>query len=208
MKRYSPVSFESNPAQTMMSNGWEVVLAYEDEGLGPFVVDLSHISKWDIQASDLSQIQLPGVNIPEAPGACVLGKGMLINRLNRTQASVWHLSDNNLQIPDEAAYTDITEGFSLLGFLGLDIFSIMEKITALDLQSPHKQRPFFLQGPILHTACQVAVLEKDALVIGFSRGYAQSVVGAILEAGRQWGIQPAGQLAFSGYIQNHFISLA
>ncbi len=202
IKRYSPVSFKSNPAQTVMRDGWEVVLAYEDEGVGPFVIDLSHISKWDIQAADLSQIQPQAVNIPGDPGACVLGKGMLINRMNQTQASVWHLSDKNLPIPDESAYTDITEGFSLLGFLGQEIFSIMEKITALDLQSPQKQRPFLLQGPVLRIPCQVAVLEKDALVIGFSRGYAQSMVEAILEAGLQWGIQPAGELAFSGYFQN------
>jgi hypothetical protein len=206
MKRYSPVSFESNPAQTVMRDGWEVVLAYKDEGVGPFVIDLSHITKWDIQAADLSQIQPQGVNIPEVPGACVLGKGMLINRMNQTQASVWHLSDTNLQMPDESAYTDITEGFSLLGFLGQEIFSIMEKISALDLQSPRKQRPFLLQGPVLHIPCQVAVLEEDALVISFSRGYARSMVEAILEAGLQWGMQPAGELAFSEYIQNRFIS--
>jgi hypothetical protein len=202
MKRYSPVSFEGNPTQTVMRDGWEVVLAYEDEGVGPFVVDLSHISKWDIQATDLSQIKLQGVNIPEVPGACALGKGMLINRMNQTQVSVWHLSDKNLQIPDESVYTDITEGIALLGFLGPEIFSVMEKITALDLQSPQKQRPFLLQGPVLHIPCQVAVLEKDAVVIGFSRGYAQSMVEAILDAGLQWGIQPAGELAFYNYLRD------
>jgi len=202
IRRYSPVSFEGNPAQTVMRDGWEVVLAYEEEGAGPFVVDLSHVSKWDIQVADLSQIQPQGVAIPEVPGACVLGKGMLINRLNQSQASVWHLSDHNLQFPEESAYTDITEGFSLLGFLGSDIFSVMEKITALDLQSPQKQRPFLLQGPVLHIPCQVVVLGKDALIIGFSRGYAQSVVDAILDAGRQLRIQPAGELAFYNYLRD------
>jgi hypothetical protein len=202
MKRYSPASFEGNPAQTVMRNGWEVVLAYQEEGAGPLMVDLSHISKWDIQAADLSQIQLQGANIPEVPGACVLRNRMLISRMNQTQASVWHLSHKDLQIPDESAYTDITEGLSLLGFLGQEIFSIMEKITALDLQSPQKQPPFLLQGPVLNIPCQVVVLGKDALVIGFSRGYAQSAVEAIFEAGQQWGIQPAGELAFSGYIQD------
>ena len=202
IKRYSPVSFEGNPAQIVMRDGWEVVLAYEEEGAGPFVVDLSHVSKWDIQVADLSQIQPQGVAIPEVPGACVLGKGMLINRMNQTQASVWHLSDHNLQFPKEFAYTDITEGFSLLGFLGSDIFSVMEKITALDLQSTQKQRPFLLQGPVLHIPCQVVVLGKDALIIGFSRGYAQSMVEAILEAGRQLRIQPAGELAFYNYLRD------
>ena len=82
IKRYSPVSFKSKPAQTVMRDGWEVVLAYEDEGVGPFVIDLSHISKWDIQAADLSQIQPQAVNIPGDPGACVLGK-MIAKELHR-----------------------------------------------------------------------------------------------------------------------------
>jgi hypothetical protein len=206
MKRYSPVSFESHPAQSVMRGDWEVVLAYKDEGTGPSLVDLSHISKWDIQAVDLSQIQPLGVNIPGVAGACTIENGMLVSRLNRTQASVWQLSAKILPVPDESAYTDITESRCLLGFLGQEIFSLMEKLTALDLQASRIQPPFLLQGPVLHLPSQVVVLGKDALIIGFSRGYAQSVVEAILEAGQQWGIQPAGELAFNEYVQKQFVS--
>jgi hypothetical protein len=201
MKRYSPVSFESHPAQTVMRSDWEVVLSYKDEGVGPGLVDLSHITKWDIQAADLSQIQPLGVNIPVMTGACTLDKGMLLTRMNRTQASVWHLSAKMLPVPDESAYTDITESLCLLGFLGQAFFSVMEKITALELQTSRIQPPFLLQGPVLHIPSQVVVLGREALVVGFSRGYAQTIVEAILEAGQQWGIQPAGELAFNEYVQ-------
>ncbi len=199
--RHSPVLFDSQPARTEMRSGWQVVLAYENEGAGPFLIDLSHISKWDIQNSDLSQIQPGGVIIPEAPGACVFEKGLLIHRMNRTQAVVWNISDQHLQVLDGSVCTDITEAYVLLGFLGADIYGIMEKITALDLQAPQKQRPFLLQGPILHVNCQLVVLENDALTIAFSRGYAQKMVEAILDAGRQWGMQPAGEMAFSSYLE-------
>jgi hypothetical protein len=129
-----------------------------------------------------------------------------MNRMNQTQVAVWHLPGKNPRIPDQTAYTDITEGRALLGLLGQEIFFMMEKISALDLQSFRKQPPFFVQGPVLHVPCQVAVLGKDALVIGFSRGYAPAMVEAILEAGRQWGMQAAGERAFSGYVQMHFVS--
>jgi hypothetical protein len=178
-----------------------VVIAYEDEGVGPFLIDLSHIIKWDIQSADLSQIQPEGVIIPEVPGACVLEKGGLINRMNRTQAMVWYISGGKPKIPDEPGYTDITESFTMLGLLGKEIFSIMERITALDLQPPRKQPPFLLQGPVLHVTCQVVALEKDALIIAFSRGYAHSMVEAILEAGLEWGVRPAGEQAFRSYLE-------
>ena len=206
IRRYSPVSFEKKAIQTEQRGGWEIVLKYEDEDNCPYLVDMSHIAKWDIQDARIARLQSVGITIPETPGTCMYDNGILISRLNQTQATVWHLSDKNLKIPDKSAYTDISEGLSLLSFLGQEVFSFMEKITALDLQSPQKLRPFYLQGPVLHIPCQVAVLEKDALIIGFSRGYAHSMVEAILEAGQQWGMHPAGELAFRGYFQNLFTS--
>jgi hypothetical protein len=67
-KRYSPVPFMALPDQTEMRNGWEVVLKYNDEGNGPFLIDLSHRNRWDVQDADLSKIQPGGVTIPENPG--------------------------------------------------------------------------------------------------------------------------------------------
>ena len=204
MKRFSPVSFESHPLQTEMRGDWEVVLAYKDQGAGLQLVDLSHISKWDIQSVDISQVHPLGVNIPGVTGACTMDGGMLINRMNRTQASVWHLSGKVLPIPAESAYTDITESLCLVGVLGQEVFSLMEKMSALDLQDCQRHAPILVQGPVLHVTSQVVVLGKDALLIGFSRGFAQSVVEAMLDAGQEWGIQPAGELAFSDYVQRHF----
>jgi hypothetical protein len=201
IERHSPVQFESPPARTEIRNGWEVVLSYETEGQGPWLIDLSHVSKWDIQATDLSKLQPDEVMIPETPGSCVLEKGRLISRMRYTQAAIWHLFGKNTPIPDQSVYTDITEAYALLGIVGKDIFLIMEKITALDLQSPRKQWPFLLQGPVAHVNGQVVVLNRDAVVFAFARGYAQAMVEAILVAGKEWGLRPAGERAFSEYIE-------
>ncbi|UCE51018.1 MAG: sarcosine oxidase subunit gamma SoxG [Desulfobacterales bacterium] len=201
IKRYSPVTFDSKPAETELRNGWEVVLAYEDEGNGPYLVDLSHIAKWDVQHAHLSQIQPMGTAIPQTPRACIFKDSVFINRLNQTQASVWHICGLKAEMPEDSAYTDITDVFAMLALFGADNLSIMEKVTALDLQPHEKQSPFLIQGPVLHVPCQIVIVEKDALLIAFSRGYAHSMSEAFLEAGSQCNLKPAGELVFSNYIK-------
>jgi hypothetical protein len=200
IRRYSPIRFNRRPARSEMRDGWEVVLAYEKEGSGPYLVDLSHVVKWDIQDADLAQIQPLGISIPQSPGDCVLENGLAVNRLNRTQAIAWHLAGQISAVPAEPAYTDITEARALLAVIGPAAFSITEKITSLDLQPRDRQPPFILQGPILHVPCQAVVLAKDGLLIAFARGYAHAMVEAILEAGAEWGLQPAGESVFKNYI--------
>jgi len=178
-----------------------VVLGYEDEGEGPYLIDLSHITKFDIQNTDLSQIQPGGYNIPESPGTCIIKKGWAINRLNRAQAAIWFLAGEQAPIPAQADYTDITEAFALLAIAGDDVFGVMEKITSLDLTPRSKQPPFIMQGPVLHIPCQILVLAKNIVFLAFSRGYAQSMTDAILQAGSSWNLQPAGERVFKNFME-------
>ena len=90
--RHSAVSFDAAPAKTEARDNWSVVLEYEDEGAGPYVVDLSHRPRWDLQDAEIDGVQSLGIRIPDKPGQCVFENGILLNRMNRTQASVWHLS--------------------------------------------------------------------------------------------------------------------
>ena len=198
-QRYSPVSFLSEPDQTEMRNGWKVVLKYKDEATGPFLIDLSHRKRLDVQDSNLSKFQPGGVTIPETPGQCVFQNGLLINRMNRTQAAVWHLLGDSPDMTQETAYTEVTEGSIFLALLGSEseVFSIMEKVSALDFVSPERKAPFLLQGPILHVPCQVVCLGKvdENIVVLFtcSRGYGECMVEGILSAGAEFGLCPAGE---------------
>ncbi|MGD8523710.1 MAG: sarcosine oxidase subunit gamma SoxG [Desulfobacterales bacterium] len=201
IRRYSPVSFEKKVIQTEQRGDWEIVLKYEDEGNGPYLVDLSHIAKWDIQDERVARIQPMGITIPEAPGAGIYEKGVLISRMNQTQAVACHLAAYDSVLPDDSSYTDITEAFAFLALIGEHVFSIMEKITALDLLPPQTAPPYFVQGPILHVPCRIDVLADDTLLIAFSRGYGASMVEAILEAGSEWYLKPAGELVFKNYIE-------
>jgi glycine cleavage system aminomethyltransferase T len=204
-RRRSPIKFSSPPSKKEIRDGWEVVLEYEDQGNGPFLIDLSHVHKWDVQGAELSHIRPMDVTIPDRPGDCILEDGLLVGRMNSTQAITWHLSEMDPAFPQEAAYTDISDAYALIAVLGKDLFPIMEKVTPLDLSTPSKAPPFLLQGPVLHVRCQIVVLGKKgddgAVLSAFPRGYGQSVCEALLDAGMEWGLCPAGETAFRDWLK-------
>ena len=199
-QRLSPVLFSTGPVKTENRDNWTVVLEYKGEGNGPWLIDLSHRSKWDIQDDKIAEIKPWEIAVPEKPGQCLLENGVLINRMNRTQASIWHLSGDRLKTPDNPAYTDTTDATLFLALVGKQAFSITEKLTSLDFSDPEKKAPFLLQGPLSHVPCQVVVLEKNndsgTVLLTCSRGYAHDMVKAILEAGEEFGLCPAGESVF------------
>jgi hypothetical protein len=192
IKRCSPARFESRPLKTKEQGNWTVVLEYEAEGDGPWVIDLSHRARWDLQDGDISKHQPWGMIIPDTPGRCVFESGVLINRMNRTQVTIWHL-----------AVTDVSDATLFLALFGKEIFAITEKLSSLDFLDPLKQTPFLLQGPFSHVPCQIVTLEKtperSGILFTCSRGYAQDMIAAILEAGAEFGLLKPGRN--SGSIQ-------
>ncbi|NIR15166.1 MAG: sarcosine oxidase subunit gamma SoxG, partial [Desulfobacterales bacterium] len=86
------MKFSSPLSKKEVRDGWDVVLEYEDKGNGPFLIDLSHIPKWEVQDADLAHIRPMDVGIPEHSGDCILENGILVNRMNPTQAIIWHFS--------------------------------------------------------------------------------------------------------------------
>lgn len=204
-QRLSPVSFSASPEKTEKRDNWTVVLEYKGEGDGPWLIDLSHRAKWDLQDGKIAEIKPWGIAVPEKPGQCIIENGLLINRMNRTQASIWHLSGDRLQPPDGSAYTDTTDTTLFLALAGKQVFSITEKLTSLDFSDPEKKAPFLLQGPLSHVPCQVVVLVKNkdngTVLLTCSRGYAHDMAHAIFEAGEEFGLCPAGENAFQSRLK-------
>ena len=204
IKRYSPVTFAPAPARTEVRNGWEVVLAYEDEATGPFLIDLSHIGKWDVQGEKLSAIQPAGLVIPEDSEHCVFTEKFLVNLIKWNWATIWHFSQDMPDFAGDFAFTNVTEAYALLALVGTDILSIMEKVTTLDLFSPRRKPPFLTMGPVLHVRSQVVVLSREvdrsAVLVACSRGYGQSMAEALLDAGKEWGLRPGGENIFTGMV--------
>ena len=205
--RYSPVTFKSRVHNFEMRDNWKIVLDYQDEGPGPWLVDLSHKPRWDLQDSQIDNPTSCGLAVPPRPGDCLLKENILINRLNRTQAAIWHLGVEEVCLPEFKGFTDVTESTVFLALLGPNVFHVAEKLTALDLMTPARTAPFVLQGPLCHVPCQIVVLERHAnmsggYLVACSRGYADSMVQAILSGGQEFGLRPAGETRFADWVQN------
>lgn len=206
IKRYSPVEFKVTPLKTENRDHWDVVLEYHNEGDGPWLVDLCHRSRLDLQTSSLDAKKPFGITIPATPGQSVLEKGMLMNRMNRIQTSIYHLGGDPIEVPGESEYTDVTESTVFLAIIGQPVFAICEKLSSLDFMDKNRETPFLYQGPFSHVPCQIVTLsrdgEKSGVVLTCSRGYAKDMVDAILHAGEEFGLKPAGEKRVTEWINS------
>jgi hypothetical protein len=207
IKRESPIKFPAEPTKIEVRDNWTVALAYDNEGDGPWLVDLSHKTRWDLQDRHIGKLTTCDLDVPQIPGQCALAGQTLVNRMNGTQASVYHLGHEAPALPDFAGYTDVSEATVFLALFGPKTFQVAEKLTNLDFLEPAKKAPFLLQGPFCHVPCQIVTLQKvpegsGGFLLTCSRGYGDSMVGAILEAGSEFGLRPAGENRFSGWLQD------
>ncbi len=205
IQRVSPVIFNSTSVKTEKRDNWDVVLEYSGEGEGPYLVDLSHRPRFDLQNSDLKAMQPFGIKLPEIPGCSVLENGILASRMNRTQVSLFNLNgQESVTAPEESGITDVTESTVCVALIGEKVFSICEKLTALDFMDPEKVTPFLFQGPFSHIPCQIVTLNKNhdtaGLILTCSRGYGEDIIHSILHAGKEFGMKPAGESRFTSWI--------
>jgi hypothetical protein len=212
IQRISPVVFKSTPLKKEKRDNWEVVIEYHSEGDGPYLVDLSHRPRFDLQTSNLAAKKPFGIVIPETPGNSVLENGILANRMNLTQVSLYNLNgqdladQDNISMPDEHEYTDVTEATLCVALIGKDVFSICEKLTALDFMDKQRIAPFLFQGPFSHVPCQIVTLSKEGnnsgLILTCSRGYGRDMIHSILHAGEEFELKPAGEDKFTAWINS------
>ena len=206
IKRESPVRFAASPTSSEVRDNWSIALAYDNEGQGPWLVDLAHKVRWDLQDSRIGEQTPCNLTVPDSPGACIFDGTTLINRMNRTQASIFHLGAQAPAMPDFSGYTDVSESTLFVALFGPKAFQVAEKLTNLDFLDPSKQAPFLLQGPFCHVPCQIVTLDKAAdgsggILLTCSRGYGDSMIQAIMEAGEEFGLRPAGENRFTGWIE-------
>lgn len=206
IKRQSPVRFTVSPIKTEVHDNWTVTLEYDEEGQGPWLVDLAHKTRWDLQYNQVGEMSPANLAVPAVPGTCTFADRTLVNRMNLTQVSIYHLGDSAPTMPDFSGYTDVTESTVFLALFGPKVFFIAEKLTSLDFMDPGKKAPFLVQGPFCHVPCQIVTLDKSAdgsggFLLTCSRGYGDSMVLAVLEAGTEFGLRPTGENRFNSWIQ-------
>jgi hypothetical protein len=207
LQRHSAVEFWAPLQKSENRESWTVVLQYQDEGEGPWLVDLSHKSRFDLQDSKINEFSPGGVAVPPSPGMSVYANTLLINRMNARQASLYCLGSEKPQLETGTAYTDVTESSVFLALFGPKAFHVTEKLTALDFLAPDKAPPFISQGPFCHVPCQIVTLRRQTdgsggILLSCSRGYARSMVEAILDSGEEFGLRPAGEDKFTERLDN------
>lgn len=206
--RQSPIQLPSKASATEIRNHWVVVKTYDGEGAGPWLVDLSHKCRWDLQDGRLDERTPTGMAVPAAAGQCRLENGILVSRMNRVQAAIWHLGDAETpELPTDPGYTDVSEATAFLALLGPMVFTIVEKLTDLDCADRNWPLPYLLQGPFSRVACKLVVLSRDsdrggALVFTCARGYGRDMARAVLTAGEEVGLRPAGEKRFTSFISS------
>jgi hypothetical protein len=199
--RQSPVTFRCDAAEKTTHDGWEIVLAFEDESEGPWLVDLSHLQRWDFQHANLDLKTPFGLDMPAEPGQVILQDERLVTRMNRTQAAVWNLTRSDaLEVPEVMNFTDLTDAHCMLAVLGQGVSQIIESVSNLDLFRPDRQLPFLTQGPVMDVPCQVVTVAVDCVLITFSRGYGQSFADAMLHAATGCKLRPGGEEVFSRWL--------
>lgn len=205
--RQSPVQFEAEAVRKVVRGDWPIVVEYGEQGDGPHLVDLSHCPRWDVQHTMLDQaglLEANGLAVPTDPGSSALQAGTLVNRMNRTQASLWHLHGKPIELPAGEAFTDVTDATVFLGLIGTDSLRVAERLSNLDFGKPSRTTPFLLQGPFSHVPCQIAVMgtssARSGLLLTCSRGYARDMVHAILHAGEPESLRPAGDATFAEWL--------
>ena len=203
--RQSPVIFDRKAAEKKGSLGWEVVLEFEGEGGGPWLVDLSHLQRWDYQHTDLDSQKPLGLDVPAKPGQVLLQDKKMVTRMNRTQAMiVCFETGDSTETQTTGGFTDIMDALCMLAVVGPETPRVMEHVSNLDLFKPDRKMPFLTQGPVMHIPAQVVTLEGDCVLMSFSRGYGQSFADAMLHAASGCDLRPGGAGVFDKrFLQKH-----
>lgn len=202
--RQSPITFANPALRKQNRNNMEIVLEYEEEGNGPYLVDLSHLPKWDLQGENLSSLAPGGLPMPDQTLDGTLSSNLLVTRVKSNWAMIFDLAGKDLGQFDDFTCTDVSEAYAMVAVIGREAFAVLEKVSSLDLTDPTRKPPFLLLGPVLHVRTQTVVFSRDAensaVIIAAARGYGQCMADALLTAGAEWGIRPAGENVFTRFL--------
>ena len=192
--------------KTEMRNDFEVVLAYGGETGRSSLVDLSHISKWEVETENPDEAMAgTGVTLPPLPGGAGLVSGRAVCRMTPTRALIWdfHGTEEKTWL-ENRAFNDVTDGSALLFMTGEGLFSIMEQLTDIRLDLVNGTCERFVQGPLVGVPAKLLVAlnseNQMGILVAVARGFGQSMVDTLLLAGREAGLSPAGEQVFSQWL--------
>jgi len=204
-RRTSPFDLGLTPEEVGRLNGWDVALTYRGEPRQSrlFVADLSHLPKWAFHGKETAHRDLPGPPMPQKPGEVTVEEERLVIRLTPTE-SLFLLLQGEAPAPEDAAFTDMTDGYGALAVVGRRCFDVLRKLSPLDLEAPGRRVPFAVQGPVHDLRCVIVRLDgkvaTPGVIILAERGYGPFLLDILLDGGGEYGIAPAGWRRFESWL--------
>lgn len=204
-QRLSPLHMKLPPHEVMEWKGWQVVSTYLGENPhSPLAVtDLSHIPKYTLQSRRLGSMHSGDKRIPERPGGVSLQKGIMITRLTPSECRLMVL-DRTQEVQYGPEYTDVTDAFAAFALMGPRCLDALSKLSAVDLEGSRTSPPSAALAPLEEITCLFIYLKGrrgiPGLIVSVARGYGQFLLKAFTDAGKEWGMSPAGWQRFRAWL--------
>jgi len=189
------------------SGGWPLVERFEppegDCEVG--LTDLSHRPKAILQGPATQQA------LGELrPGQAGWSGPALIGCLKPEHAIIFDLKGDITPDWQDAAYTDMTDGWVLLGLWGPKGLEVVQRLVTVDVERPEVTGPLFVATGSHGIRVQLINLRGSmpGFVIACERSHGQSLFDACVRAGRQFGLKITGQRAFDEWLNGFATSTA
>ncbi len=174
--------------------GWPVVERFEppegDCGVG--LTDLSHRPKAILQGPAVAQLGL------SKPGQAVWNGQAMAGCLKPGQAIIFDLGGPVEPEWPDSWYSDMTEGWVLLGIWGPQAAEVVQRLVAVDIERPDMTGPLYFAAGSHGIRVQLVNLrgQGPGFLLACDRSQAQNLFDACLRAGAQFDLKITGVKAF------------
>jgi glycine cleavage system aminomethyltransferase T len=140
---------------------------------------------------------VPGLGVSR-PGQAVWNGQSLVGCLKPDQATIFDLSGPMQADWAVDSYTDMTEGWVLLGLWGPKSLDVVQRLVTVDVEPRAIEGPAFFATSSHGLRIQLANLRRSSpgFVLACARSHGQNVFEACLRAGKQFELKITGTLAF------------
>lgn len=181
-------------------SGWPVTIRFEppEKDFPVGLVDLSHCPKAVIQGPVVQEL---GGNVP---GKAIWKSGAYIGFLKPDEAALFDIAGTMTPEWPDPCYTDMTEGWILLGLFGPRTSEVMARLVPLDVERSDTHDPLYLVTESHGMTLQILNLRKSqpGFLMACGRSQGQNLYDSCLRAGRSFGLKPVGMKAFTGWFNS------
>jgi sarcosine oxidase gamma subunit len=206
-RKISPFTMGMVPEEVRRMNGWEEALTYRGEKKHSrlFITDLSHLAKWALHRKDMDVASPLGLQATQRPGQVAEDGDRLMIRLTPVECLIMVLR-GEVPVLEGIGYTDMTDAYSAFALVGSSCFEVLNKLSPVDMEALEQVLPCAAQAPVHDLRCVIVRLQGSeaipGLIILADRGYGQFLVDIFLDAGKEYGISPAGSNRFESWLED------